>query len=299
MSAVTGDPEEPQLKRLDLQDDLLQKALISLVGDIAAYRPGKKVVIFEGGGDSEFDVSMVRELFPELTEKANVISSGNKLRVRELHSVLETIGKTGTVPFQTYSITVLDSETEEAVVAPRFKWDRYHIENYLLEPQFVLKTMRDLAALGADDEAAVYDKLRECAAATLPSLVRHHLMVEANAAIVSSLDLNFDPKRKDIAVALSEAVTRSLEKAARQQTDRLALSTLAASEIDTRERLKADLATDAWRVTFRGRDVLKEFVGRHCKVNYLTFRDLVVARMRDAQFRPRGMADVLQKIIES
>lgn len=92
MVGIPPDGSGEQIKRLTLEEDL-ERALVSLVGDIAAYRPGKKIIIFEGGGDSEFDVRMATELFPELIEMVNVISGGNKLRVRELHSLLDAAKK--------------------------------------------------------------------------------------------------------------------------------------------------------------------------------------------------------------
>lgn len=59
----------------------VERAVISLVGDLATYRPGAKVVIFEGS-DSEFDLKMTCTLFPELQASVNLISGGNKRRTR-------------------------------------------------------------------------------------------------------------------------------------------------------------------------------------------------------------------------
>ena len=41
----------------------VEAIILEMVGDLAAYRPGAKVVFFEGE-DSEFDLSMVSRLFP-------------------------------------------------------------------------------------------------------------------------------------------------------------------------------------------------------------------------------------------
>lgn len=295
MMAASGQAGEKQIHRLTLAEDL-QRAVIALVGDIAAYRPGKKVVIFEGGGDSEFDVFCVRELFPSFDEQVNIISSGNKLRVRELHDVLEAASKKDVVPFKTYSITDKDADNAE-VTSPRFVWDRYHIENYLLEPGYILKVMRDLAKAGQDDESAVYDKLRDCASATLPGLIRHELTAMANTSIVSSLDFAFDPKRKDIGVALSEAISRSLDRIRTAEENVLKRTELVAAEIALRTKFEADIATDAWRITFRGREILKEFVSRYCNVPYIAFRELTIARMKDSKYQPQGMKSVIDKIM--
>jgi hypothetical protein len=48
-----------------------------------------------------------------------------------------------------------------------------------------------------------------------------------------------------------------------------------------------DLETDEWLKTFRGRDVLRGFVSEHVPgVSYEAFRDLVLARMKEAGLPP-------------
>jgi hypothetical protein len=81
---------ESQLKPLSVTADL-DLAMIDLVGDLAAYRPSGKVIIFEGGGDSDFDQTVVSSLFPEVLEHANLVSGTNKMRVRVLHETLEGV----------------------------------------------------------------------------------------------------------------------------------------------------------------------------------------------------------------
>ena len=65
-----------------------QEAVLELIGDIAGYRPGGKVVIFEGE-NSEFDIRMTGKLFPTYERKMNFVSGGNKSTVRRLHQALE------------------------------------------------------------------------------------------------------------------------------------------------------------------------------------------------------------------
>ena len=53
-----------------------------------------------------------------------------------------------------------------------------------------------------------------------------------------------------------------------------------------------------WTQTFRGRDVLRRFVGRFVTgIGYETFRDLIIARMRDAEYKPAGMKRVIDTIL--
>ena len=68
-----------QAKPLTAQKDI-EALLLDLIGDLAAYRPGGKVVVFEGGGNSEFDVNFVNQLFPEFASKVNGIAGGSKAK---------------------------------------------------------------------------------------------------------------------------------------------------------------------------------------------------------------------------
>jgi hypothetical protein len=86
------------------------------------------------------------------------------------------------------------------------------------------------------------------------------------------------------------------------KVDELAKSTLTneallARETELRARFDADLATDAWRRTFRGRDVLKEFARLNSTSSYEVIRNLIIARMSDAGHRPAGMKDVVEAIL--
>ena len=78
---------ENQVSLLGAEQDL-QKAVIDLVGELAVFRPGAKIVLLEGGGDLEFDKKMVTKLFPDFAAQVNLISGGNKQRVKALHDAL-------------------------------------------------------------------------------------------------------------------------------------------------------------------------------------------------------------------
>lgn len=298
MIGASLDPTSPQIAPLTLGEEV-ERALISLVGDIAAYRPGKKVVLFEGGGDSEFDVQFTTRLFPELAQQANVISSGNKLRVRELHDVLEAASKEGAIPFSVYSITDQDGETQDAVVSPRFKWNVYHIENYLLEIKYIKLALTELGELVASESTeAIYDRLRMAASNSLNSLLSHEIGSFVNAKMRAALNLGYDPKRMDIALAIHEAVARSVTGVNTLQSADLDTAALLAMEQKLRKKFEKSLATDAWRRTFRGRDILKEFAAKNCKASYEILRNVIISRMADEGYRPTGMKKVVEAILK-
>lgn len=292
-------PDGNQARRVAVSLDA-ERAIIDLVGDLASYRPGAKIVIFEGGGDSEFDVRMTLSLFPQLRDKINAISGGNKWRVRQLHSLLDEAARIGNLPAEFFSIVDRDSG-DEASTTQALEWDRYHIENYLLEPLFVLAGLRDLA-LDTEElsgEEGVAQALRLCAAETLDDLVRHELESTALHATRQAIRTGTDRERKDIAEAIRDTLEVSRTRLSTILDEQLTLVSLKEHERAARTRLKEDLDSDAWKSTFRGRDVLRRFVGRHVRrVKYEVFRDLVLARMRDAQHEPAGMKAVLSQFLD-
>src|SRR5262249_28073200 len=152
-------PRENQLKPLLASADL-ELVLLDLVGDLATFRPAGKVIIFEGGGDSDFDQRVTSMLFPKLQESANLISGSNKARVRALHEVLNRASSKGHLPFKFFAVCDRDSERIEGEPAVNlFSWDVYHVENYLLEPKCISRVLSSLGLENAPTGDAVGDEL--------------------------------------------------------------------------------------------------------------------------------------------
>jgi hypothetical protein len=259
-------------------------------------------VVFEGGGDSQFDVRMTTTLFPEFQSAVNTISGGDKRRVADLYELLNDARRAGHLPAKFYSITDRDENSERPrnAAASSYQWDVYHIENYLLEPQFLLKVLQELNAGTAplDTEEGVMSELVACAAQTIPSLVAHQLRSKVNRAIVGCVDLGFDPTRSDIACALGEAIERSRARIEQTLSAELTEAKLSTVEANLIAAANEALRSGGWRESFRGRDVLKRFVNIHGGgLRYEAFRDLILARMRDAGHRPSGMQTIVEAIL--
>ncbi len=88
MQPATGGMAGNQAHRLLVTEDV-DRAVIDLIGDLATYSPHARIVILEGGGDSEVDFNLIRQLFPQFSERVNLVSGGSKARTRELHDLLE------------------------------------------------------------------------------------------------------------------------------------------------------------------------------------------------------------------
>lgn len=292
---------ESQLKPLSVTADL-DLALIDLVGDLASYRPSGKVVIFEGGGDSDFDQRVTSTLFPEILEQANLVSGSNKIRVKALHEILETASQKGHLPFNFFAITDNDSDSR-AVPAKSvnvFSWDVYHIENYFLEPKFIAKVLSALEIGHALSEEAIWDELRQSAQDSLPQLIRHELAEYANQKLINSIKTTTDPKAANLSSVLYAATTRSIERVQAVYKNDLTEEALGAIEKAAKEKYLESIADGTWISKVRGRDILKKFAGKHASsVTYDVFRNLIISNMKDAGYKPAGMKAVIDKILNS
>jgi hypothetical protein len=294
-------PGEKQLKPLSATADL-ELALVDLVGDLAAYRPHGKVVIFEGGGDSDYDQRVTASLFPALQEQANLISGSNKARVRALHETLERAAQQGQLPFQFYAVTDRDTDegAQETPSINTFSWDVYHIENYFINPKYISRVLSSLSVHATLSEEIVADELRECARETLPQLLRHELAEVANAALIKSMNTGTDPSKGNLVRELHDAVRRSLERLKKVTESELSQEGLSKRESELREKYEASLADGSWTKIFRGRDILKRFAGkRAASVSYEVFRNLIVSRMREDSYQPPGMKIVVENILKA
>jgi hypothetical protein len=69
---------------------------------------------------------------------------------------------------------------------------------------------------------------------------------------------------------------------------------------DLEEKLREELSSGNWRTNYRGRDVLKCFVGCYCSgIKYEVFRNLVISKMRDAGYKPDEMAYVIGRVLSA
>ena len=138
--ATTTQPGENQALAVQAEDEL-ERAIIDLVGDLATYKPHAKVVILEGAV-GEFDRLMVSRLFPLFAQTVNLVSGGSKSRVRDLYGILSRAGAAAGVGDRFFAVVDKDSGRSQPSEARELPWDRYHIENYLLEPRYVLAALR-------------------------------------------------------------------------------------------------------------------------------------------------------------
>jgi energy-coupling factor transporter ATP-binding protein EcfA2 len=285
-----------QLKPISVNKEL-DIALTDLVGDLAAYQPGRKAVIFEGGGDTDFDQWMTSRLFPEIAAKANLISGTNKHKVKALHEVLDRAFEKGDLLTEFFAIVDKDFEDEPTSKAVRrYTWDVYHIENYLLDPEIIRQVVSPFYQLDPSVDK-IADDLKECARSTLPKAVRHRITEYVSQTLLTSINLAFDPLAADVAVAIHDAANRSIDRINTLRDGLLGGDALKSFEENAKQHLETAFGDGSWKRTLPGRDILKAYANTLPNgISYETLRNMIVNKMADLNHRPDGMSSVIDAI---
>lgn len=290
---------EDQLRLLDASTGL-DMAIVDLVGDIAAYRPGGKAIILEGGGDSDFDQRTVSRLFPRIQEHANLLSGSNKARVRALHDVLQSVSEKSQIGVKFFSIVDRDGDDGESAFdsVNAFTWDVYHIENYLIEPVFISRVLASTGVINLPTEHEIIDDLRECARETMPLMMRHELSRHSRRILVGALNTSIDPYSDEPASAMSAAIAKSISNITDFSLSSLSEEALHEKNEEIKQYYTNSLADGTWVSKFRGRDILKRFSSKRCpSISYEVFRNLIISQMVDEGYQPAGMKAVVDKIM--
>ena len=286
-----------QLTLLDQTSDLNQ-VLTDLVGDLAAYRPGGKALIFEGGGDSDFDKRFVADLFREELRGINLISGTDKAKVKALHEILEKAYSDSTLDIKFCAI--VDGDTDEEFKTngfSRFQWNVYHVENYLLQPDIIAHILNSSELSKKWTDELVSQALKDAARLIIPHRVAHKMREYCNKKIVTCIDLGFSPKSKLIGSEIYQALVRSTQRITDVVAKELQESDLDNFEKTQRLELDESLEDGTWIKKLPGREILKQFRGdQKLPMTYELLRNLIIGRMSELGRKPEGMRKVIEEI---
>ncbi len=285
-----------QAEQVNVAADL-ENAIINLVGDLTAYNPRSKVVFLEGE-NSEFDAKFISKLFPEFANKVNLVSLGSKARVKNAHDILEKAATQGRLDARFYSIVDNDFQDEEVVPLERqYRWDVYHVENFLLDPVFIKEALESIKLGEAIEDKKIESDLRDCARETIDEVVRIRMEAEVNSTFLGAISFAFDPKLQN-SQGFNAAISRSYDKISEVTYSELNLEKLQTMESELRDSFKVALSSDNWLKVFRGRNILKRFAGLN-GISYEILRNVIISRMVLAEYKPENMSQVITKILES
>jgi G:T/U-mismatch repair DNA glycosylase len=101
-------------------------------------------------------------------------------------------------------------------------------------------------------------------------------------------------------VTLSRETIEASQDRLTREVEALPFKKLQQEETKARLQFTSDLKKGTWKSNFRGRDILRRFVGQHCsQMRYEIFRNLVLVKMRDDGYTPAGMKQVIDTILEA
>ena len=287
-------PGDVQLVELIVDADV-NRAFLDLVGDIAAYKPGGALVIVEGASHSEFDRSVITTLFPLFTQSVNLVSGGSRSKVHAIQEVISRVGTQQSLFNDVKSIVDGDNIDPSGLKENQFSWDRYNIENYLLNPTFIISALRDLILPAPDlSEIDILIALKSAAASVLEKRVRHDVEQLAYRTIRDCVDTSTPRDVPFSSSLVASRVTDTINKIHARQEDLLSATQLEQFAAQRGGQYTDDLSNGRWEYTFNGREVLQRFVqDTYPGVGYETLRNTIIAHMGKAQYQPAGMGRVL------
>ena len=275
-----------------------ENAILELIGDIAGYRPGGKIVVFEGEG-AEFDKRMTAKLFPTFDRKMNFVSGGNKATVRRLHQALDSQSEQNRM---TFSIVDRDDAAQEDADEEQgmYTWDVYHIENYLLESGVILDVLNRASLDGTafENEGEVEEALKAIAQEHVEHIVEDWIRARAHSTIRKVIKLRDGTQADDAATKVARKVQESACRISELVKTDLSPANLESVAAERREALIVALRDPIeWKKVFRGRDILATFTKRYGKgLSYQVIRDMIVNTMSERGHRPPGMLRILAAI---
>ena len=295
--------KDNQIKSVNVNSDL-EEALVDLVGDLATYSPDKKIVLLEGE-NSEFDLKMISTLFPKFSESVNLLPVGSKYRVNKLHELLEEASKKGELNTKFFSIVDKDSNEDNMYRSRKaFRWDVYHIENYLLDESYLAKSVSGLVLEREYNKDKVSELLIKCASESINSLIKHILIKEVYKETFGEFKLGCDPNNYEISGEIYKSLKKNIDKLSSIPNEQY-LKKLKNIETKKREEFSQAVENACWKSIVRGRDVLKKIVVEINKQNknenfsYKTLRNNTISLMAQENHKPEGMQKIIQQIEEA
>ena len=307
MQAARGE-QGNQITRVDKENEV-QRLLIEIVGDMATFKPRGCVIMLEGDRDDQW---IVESLFPEIEDQATVVGGGGQRQVLAIRRVLERIEQVEGEKREVFAITDGDWSTHEeptggSAVRSGYEkqWDRFHVENYLLEGKFICAAMRRLSKKDAGKLPTSHEieKAMQVAACSLVEPFANEIVereVRESARRASRIpggrgaqNLAGVCKAKQLHEATLRVADRIEQLRETEWTEEEFRKRMAEEE----RRLSESLTNGRWKETFRGRDILRKLVEAiGDKYSYEVLKIEIVRQMQEVGFRPTGMAAVLESV---
>ena len=299
-----GAGEKNQVHPVDT-DDEVERLFLEIVGDIATFKPTGPLIILEGkvGGTDKW---IVEQLFPKLGEVATVVGAGGVIQLEKVAEVFEAIEKQRYKRRSVFAISDGDATTRRGQKPGkkrgRLKWDRYHIENYLLEEEYIARALKRLTRdkkiqdLSASD---VSSHLKKIARHLVDDFARERVETDLREGIRGASRLAGTAKQtvegQDVSVVLAQRTQEIAQLVSEYHATHGQEEQIRAKLEREKVELEDTLETDEWKRCFKGRDVIGRLVGEFGQgAPRDTFVTAVVREMQNDGYEPPGMRKVLE-----
>jgi energy-coupling factor transporter ATP-binding protein EcfA2 len=291
MARPQGDGQ-PQARLIDSRD-AVEAAVLDLIGDLAAYRPHAKIVLVEGNRETRFDVDMIRRLFPEVAEQANLIPVGPRRMtsgVRErLVEVIQEAGLAGR------AVSISDGDLgrgEDSEGSGHFAWPVYEIENFLLAPSVIRAAAMTLTRTDPfSSDTSVVTRLQELARPLVAEMAVVEMRYRLNGEFMGALSIGGDPI--DPVGSFRRATGAAQSRVAAIDTSEVRLSALF---VDCERRFRDSLASEEFLTVLPGDRLLRALAG-DIGVPADHFRNVCLDAAQRLGLRPQAMEAVLQQAL--
>lgn len=283
--------------------DEFERTVISLVGDVATYKPDAKYLLVEGGDNTGidavgFDRTMITTLFPEFAKRTNILGAGDRAKVERLFELLQDPALQREFGHRVFAIVDHDTfgGVEPSAIHNYSRWDRYHIENYLIEESFIAKAVARVTLEDVSPSDVRVD-LETAASELVDELAFEATRLQVNREVVSCINLGRKAGGSEPAAMLVKTLGASMVRLSATLQD-LDDAGIRKRFEEHRSRFESFLADGTWRLSFPGRSILRRYVSQSFRgrVSYEHFRNLIITDMAQAGYQPEGMRSELAKV---
>jgi len=291
MMTGSGDPAIEPVKGRAERIELLQQ----LGANIGLQLVSPRILFLEGESDAEL-LPLFLDTLPAGVSLVETRGKGTLMRLTSTAmKLLEETIRDG----QFYLVRDHDIEDDPGFLDALqsqyaghfFVWDRYHIENYLLDEEAIYQVLADDPDIPTPPSpCGIGQRLRALAEARKDHVLAKRLEAKVNQALRRRLRLN-----------VPEGVKVSLLNAAAAHLTRTAtiLGPAAVEQMYTQERAVLDPDwEEGWRRLCIGRDVLKDYHGEVVRgyLGYEVFRNRVARKIRDMSRVPSLITQVMSSV---
>ena len=265
----------------------MQRLLYDLAGDKAAFLPAAKVLIVEGQKGS-LDELFINKIFPIIASQVNVIPAGSKSDVKKLMSDLKDISESQEYFSNITAIVDKDFDENKDLEEGVTVLDRYSIENYLLDENYLTKAINSFSPKQVNIEEVRVALMASCVEVKKRAKNEELRRIVANAIYVSS-EIRTNRASDSIVDDLQAAFITAKDRVAGVEFPNL-FSTIDQIGDDLDEMLK----------NLPGKQLMAEFSGHFeqtKKIGPVSFGILVIDKMVSDNYVPEELHAQLKTLL--